>query len=1292
MRKRFYILGGLLLFPVVVVAALPLWLPWVLKPVGERLGLAFSEYERIGYSRFALEEVRYAGGGVTFAGDRVEGYLPLSWARRVLIGGGEGRDFLDLDGWRLEVELPDEPEEPEPDPEDPDEIYPYGIYGLVETIVPHVVRWAPRVAARDGRVRVDAVEIDIERVLWRGGQLEAAAAAEVGGERVELALTGDARDLSALSLEALLHPYGAGLDLVLGRSEGTLELRADATWEKNHLVLTAGFGPEDLLPREAALWSEAIEIPAERIALNDYDAVTGTLRANWREGRFDVDLQAAAAPPDVDSVHLPVNVDIRAEGDLESVRLESAVVRSPWLQATLSERLEVDYRGRLLSEESVFTVEGDLGEQRFFDAAGVFGARVGIAPGEAGMPDITFELNGSELAAFEVTGESLRGEGRVFWTAEAMEASEDPFPWPHADLQLGAENIAAFGRVVQTAAAEGFFEAPVFHLTGLEASLDDGTSVNGFVDFDLRERRVGRGEVALDVREDVVREFLPEGVGFDRARLAARISGPLATISHEVEFSLDGLRAPEVRPGDLSLAWRGDFLDFDEWNLAWRNDHGAAIEAAGAFHTAWPAERATLVLSSLLFSRGDESFLELESPARLEVAEAGDAPETDLALETWQVVLDHLVFEGADRRIALAGGLDWPENGRLSLEVAGFDPGFLEHYVLTDIPSLQVERLSFRAAWEETGPLVFRLENRVEMEVVEDERFQAALEVAGDGDGVRLERLEVRDRNSAVLTAEGLLPAVFYPGRLDALYEIGYDDEFFLAANSDPEAGLWARLRDLVGIELDAPQLDIDLAGTVARPRGEVRFLSDRVAYVGDGETDLPRVEAIEFRTAFDIDEARLERLRFLVEGQEVRAEGRLPIGEEAWGALIRGGTLPDWSVVEARLFVDEAELQPFARFAPGILSPQGRLSVDLEVRGDRFERGEIVLTGAATRPIMPLGSVQDLRARILFEGREAVLEEFSGRLGGERLRLSGRVEIPDDLVPEFDFSITGNNLPLTRQPGLVIRGDLDLRVRGGGEEIPSVTGNINMRESLVITELRAMAPVSVATPERRPPFFSVDQEPFSEWTLDIGIRGDQFLAVRAPGFRGRLSASLNVRGTLLEPQAIGQVRIDAGAIRFPFATMRIQQGTVTLSEDNPYRPQLFITATSRIFGYDLQMELSGMADDPVLEFTSHPPLSSEAILLMITAGELPRGELTFTGQQKATKLALYIAQNVFLEFGGDDDGAERLTIRSGENISEQGRETFYIEYMFWPRWGIVGEYDRFDAFNAGLKWRIFSR
>jgi translocation and assembly module TamB len=111
-----------------------------------------------------------------------------------------------------------------------------------------------------------------------------------------------------------------------------------------------------------------------------------------------------------------------------------------------------------------------------------------------------------------------------------------------------------------------------------------------------------------------------------------------------------------------------------------------------------------------------------------------------------------------------------------------------------------------------------------------------------------------------------------------------------------------------------------------------------------------------------------------------------------------------------------------------------------------------------------------------------------------------------------------------------------------------------------------------------------------------------------------------------------------------------------------------------------------------VLQFSSIPPLSSEQIVLLVTAGELPSDDFTLTPQQKAQTVAVFLGRDLLTKLGVGDDSEERLTIQSGEQMSEQGKPTYSVEYKLTERWSLTGEYDRFNAFNAGLKWRIYSR
>jgi translocation and assembly module TamB len=109
------------------------------------------------------------------------------------------------------------------------------------------------------------------------------------------------------------------------------------------------------------------------------------------------------------------------------------------------------------------------------------------------------------------------------------------------------------------------------------------------------------------------------------------------------------------------------------------------------------------------------------------------------------------------------------------------------------------------------------------------------------------------------------------------------------------------------------------------------------------------------------------------------------------------------------------------------------------------------------------------------------------------------------------------------------------------------------------------------------------------------------------------------------------------------------------------------------------------------VQFTSVPPLTSEQILLLVTAGDVP-SQTHLSTQQRAQTMAVFIGRDLLTRLGFSDEGESRLSFHSGQEITEEGKPTYNLEYRLSDRWSLVGEYDRFNAFNAGLKWRIYSK
>jgi translocation and assembly module TamB len=294
--------------------------------------------------------------------------------------------------------------------------------------------------------------------------------------------------------------------------------------------------------------------------------------------------------------------------------------------------------------------------------------------------------------------------------------------------------------------------------------------------------------------------------------------------------------------------------------------------------------------------------------------------------------------------------------------------------------------------------------------------------------------------------------------------------------------------------------------------------------------------------------------------------------------------------------------------------------------------------------------------------------------------------------LPPFSFHLSGTNVAFMRQAEAIIRGDLDLTAARTNGAPPLIGGAVHLHDSVFLSDLRALIPGNVEVPDQRPPYFSITNALLADWRLAVKVTGDRFLKVRTTLFNGEISADLKLEGSLGTPRALGDVRIDSGIVRFPFGGLQVQQGLVALTSQNPYHPQLSVTAISTQFGYDIRMQVSGTADAPVIQFSSSPPLSSEQILLLLSAGELPQGTFSLTPQQRAQTLGMFLGRDLLSQLGIGDESEQRLTIHSGERIAETGKPTYSIEFKLTDTLSLVGEYDRFGDYNAGVKWRIYSK
>ena len=149
--------------------------------------------------------------------------------------------------------------------------------------------------------------------------------------------------------------------------------------------------------------------------------------------------------------------------------------------------------------------------------------------------------------------------------------------------------------------------------------------------------------------------------------------------------------------------------------------------------------------------------------------------------------------------------------------------------------------------------------------------------------------------------------------------------------------------------------------------------------------------------------EVRLVSLAGRIAGQPLRASGRWPLGASQGG--FRGLFRPaDWRRAQAQLDVTQGQLSSLAAAFPGRFAPQGRWDLHLALQNGECS-GRIALRDAASGPATPFGIIQAVNADISARGRTLQVENLSGEIGGQTVRIRGRVEVPESGPPRISLT-----------------------------------------------------------------------------------------------------------------------------------------------------------------------------------------------------------------------------------------------------------------------------------------------
>jgi hypothetical protein len=797
-RKTFIVLGAAALIAAALGASLPFWLSSILPRVVRSRGADYSAYHREGYGRFVLTGVTFTNEGIRFAAKRVEALVPTVWLWQRSFGGRpDGTPFLKIQDWRLDVIEGNEVEtERKPIASAP------AVLNEIESVFRDVRNWAPVAEASNGVVNVQGKDLRVANARWEQGTLNARASFEQRKEIVTIRLAAVKKfpwelDVSVPELSFESH-------WKISKTANAASLQGEALWLSNAVQVTAQFDRKGWLPNTAALRAENLRLPPDLIKLEGYGDVTGSLRAEWKEQQYQINLTADAQPRSEQTNLPPVAVRIGASGGTNGFRIETATASSPWLNLNLSSPIDLDFKGRLRGRPAEFRVVADLDHQPWLKVGGRVDATAFVQRGTNDLVEMSFNLASAHLRVLEMraTNATIRGH----------------FAWPRLDIENATCELGGGAKV------------------GMAATLN------------VTNRTFTKG--SLQFNGGLPPGFLPPEISSEKVTLSAEFSGPLRQIVHSGELEAEKLKVPRLNPVQAQARWKGRQIALDEIQATLRTGKTTA-QLAGAVTVTNGGAR--VQLDQLTLEKAEQPTLKLASPALIEFQRL---PAATNAATT--VLVKKFQWEGDGRSISGEADLVWPTHGNIAVTLQSMCASFFQDFVQSELPKLTAENLMFAAHWS-NGPVSFNVTSTAKLSVQDERELSGSLQATGTAEGIVIQSLSLASGEDAVVTGTGRVPITIQPAS-DRLIHASVKEPLDFQAQVRAHKSFWDDISKLLHVRLVEPDVRVMVYGTLESPQGAVTVRIPEVQWPAtEPDEAFPPLKNVEARIVLDRQHARVD-------------------------------------------------------------------------------------------------------------------------------------------------------------------------------------------------------------------------------------------------------------------------------------------------------------------------------------------------------------------------------------------------------------------------------------------------
>jgi autotransporter translocation and assembly factor TamB len=431
---------------------------------------------------------------------------------------------------------------------------------------------------------------------------------------------------------------------------------------------------------------------------------------------------------------------------------------------------------------------------------------------------------------------------------------------------------------------------------------------------------------------------------------------------------------------------------------------------------------------------------------------------------------------------------------------------------------------------------------------------------------------------------------------------------------------------------------------------------------------------------------------------QPLQIAGKLAID---FPQIVKTGSLDQNTPIQATVKWPDTSLSFLRRVIPEIRSIEGRAGISVDVAGTLAKpsvQGELhanIAQARAQTELVP--PVSNFVTQINFRENRVDLAQLKGEAAGGPFNVSGSIDLSKGTDPNFDITVHGTQILVTRSDNIIVRSNVDLTIKG-----PLSAGEVDGR--IAITNSRFFQDIDILPlnlpgqpapqPPKTPPNVSVDTPPFNNWKFNISVETADPFKIQSNLARGSVVIKIQVSGTGQKPAVTGYAKIEQLTASLPFSHMDISNSYVNFnSGGNPLDPELNIIGRSTVRDYDITMRIYGAVSNFKILFDSSPPLTQGDIATLLATGATS-SEFVQDPSLLAGRAAFLVLRQLYSKIfkgGGNQQQQDLLNRLEVDVIPGQkvGSQDISARFNITKSWQVVAEFGSIGNVSGQLRYLI---